>query len=164
MDNKVYEPPSSDLTVPFDKVDHLLRAKKFVLHAYLIAPVFSSLVLVTIAFFVDGMPKAGFKLAGEIFLNCLVVTYVITFIFGLPIHWILGRFDMRKLYIYLGIGLVIPAPVVLLTSSASSLTAWITASGIGATWSIAFWFIAVYLYERNPSNKRMQGDQPTASA
>ena len=164
MAKNVYEPPSSDLTVPFDRVDHLLRAKKFALLAYLVAPVISSLVLVVIAFFVDGMPEAGFKLAGEIFFNYLLVTYVITFIFGLPIHWILGRFDMRKLYIYLGIGLAIPAPFVLLTKSVFSLTTWIIASGIGATWSIVFWFIAVYLYERKPSNKRMQSDQPAAGA
>ena len=148
MARNVYKTPSSELTAGLDESDNPGTARIYMVLAYLAAPIVTSTVLVGLIIFVDGISGADFVFIGKLFLKFLLLTYALTFVFGLPLHWILGRIDRRRFLIYLGIGLVIPAPAVLLSGQANSSVAWAISAGLGASWSALFWFIAVYLYER----------------
>ena len=153
MAKDIYEPPSSDLSVQFDRDDRITgkRARKFTLLAFLVAPIVAISLLVGMAMFKDGISETDFEQTGRVFIDGLLFGYPLTLILGLPLHWLLGQLDLRKLYIYLVAGSVIPSPLVLISGSYDSAKAWAVAAVVGATWSLAFWFIAVYLLQRRGS-------------
>lgn len=161
METDIYKPPLSKLVSSGAVSRPPKSARKYLVFAFLLAPLASSFAFVT-TFALIEFESEYIQYAVGLFIFVSLITYVCVLVFGLPLHWALGVADWRRSYIYICVGAAIPAVVGLFFGLASEPVLWSALSAKGAFCSAVFWLIAVYLYEKKPTDRRAQSDQQKA--
>ena len=96
------------------------------------------------------LPGMGFNLFQIFFVICLLM-YLVLLIVGLPIHWALGKFGIRKLWVYIALGALVPLPLVAGPVFYDAIYIKLVIIGTGATCASLFWLISVYLPKKQAS-------------
>ena len=156
MTSNIYKAPLSELKGSRDEARPPKNALKYLVLAFFASPLISSLIFVTIFFWLElGFQNINYGVG--LFIIVSLITYAVVLIFVLPLHWALGIANWRKSYVYILVGAAIPFVVSFFLGMAREPIFWSLISVKGAMCSVLFWFFAVYLFQKKPHNKHMQG-------
>ena len=159
MEHNIFEAPTSQVSDPVAPHVDGREHTNYSLYAFFISPLATVLLAILLLAFFDLVFEGTWlsedisDLKSALYEGLLVAVsflYFTLFIFGLSIHWLLGKITRRKLYFYLLLPAVILSPILLMMSMDAEgliggLIIWAALSGILAVPFGIFWILAVYL-------------------
>ena len=148
MVSEIYKPPAAEITESPDGKTSNRVAALYAGLAFFLAPLLSTLITVSIYVVAENDAIQGSMHAISLYIFWLIVAYVFTLVFALPLHWLLGQSAWRYWYNYFFGGLFVTSILALLVGLAGQPMILIQLCGFGALCSVMFWFFAVRLYER----------------
>lgn len=162
MSENIFKPPKSDLGVDKKQLHNAQRSARYTQLAFAAAPPITSILLLAMALLASKPEAIGFavELSNQDILGALtiafyvsIVAYACTLVFGLPLHYVLGKLNRRKLGFYALTGFFIPSLFILALNPDLAMKDlfWLVFPATGALCASLFWFFAVYLLDKKNS-------------
>ena len=140
-DSDIYKTPESDVAIGVPLEGGSVGNWKPTMIAFLLSAPLTGLLIGFAFALMDDRSNFDFGMLIGGFIFASLISYIVVLVFGLPLHWFLGRSDRRKYPYYLIAGAAIPVPLVLLFEMVDEPFGWLFLSGSGALCASLFWLL-----------------------